>query len=132
MQGMSQKTATVIYNDTCPICSREVDSYRRYTAAQGIDVDYVGLSGDRLAEFGLSEREAARRLHLLEDGSLLRGVDAFAALWEKMPRLAWLARVVRLPGVHGLAVVVYEYVLAPLLFRWHLRRERLGKRVSAR
>lgn len=126
---MSKQT-TVIYNDTCPICHREVAAYERVTRAQGLDVDYVGLSGGDLAGYGLTPRDAARRLHVLHDGRMYDGVAAFALLWDRIPRLHWLARLVRLPGVRTIAALVYDYILAPLLFAMHRRRERLGKAVA--
>ena len=118
---------TVLYNDTCPICAREVAAYRRVTAARGAPVDYVGLSEGREGAFGLSCDAAARRLHVLRGAERLDGVAAFAALWEHIPRLRWLARVVRWPVVRPLAGWLYEHLAAPALYRLHKRRERLGK-----
>ena len=43
---------TVIYNDTCPICSREVDVYRRDAAAAGCAVEFDGLEAADLAGSG--------------------------------------------------------------------------------
>lgn len=118
---------TVIYNDTCPICAREVDAYRRVTGREGLNVAYAGLSQCDLAAFGLTSDAAARRFHVMKDGVLHDGIPAFALLWETMPRLRWLARLVRLPVVRGLAALVYDHVLAPALFALHRRRERRGK-----
>lgn len=117
---------TVIYNDTCPICAREVAGYRRVTRARGLDVAYAGLSDSDLARFGLTATEAAKRFHVLEDGVLLDGVPAFAALWEKMPRLRWLAWLVRLPVIAPLARLLYDHALAPPLYALHRRRVARG------
>lgn len=118
---------TVIYNDTCPICAREVDAYRRSTGRLGVQVAYAGLSQYDLAGFGLTPETAARRFHVMRDGVLYDGIPAFAILWETMPRLRWLARLVRLPGMRWLAAVVYDHLLAPPLYVMHKRRLRLGK-----
>jgi len=115
---------TVIYNDTCPICSREVDGYRRMTAGEGTDVAYAGLSDGAYAAYGLSKAQAAREFHVVKGGRMLSGVPAFAALWSEIPRLRWLARLVSLPGVHWLACIVYDHVLAPALYLMHKRRQR--------
>ncbi len=120
---------TVIYNDTCPICAREVSAYRRLTRQADVPVRYVGLSAGQVEAYGLTPRDAARRLHVLRDGQMLSGVPAFAALWDAVPGFGWLARLVRLPGVRGIAAVTYDHVLAPALFAAHRRRERLGKAV---
>ena len=58
----------VIYNDTCPICAREVAGYRRATRRAGASVSYAGLSDGDVARFGLTEEQAARRFHVLKDG----------------------------------------------------------------
>ncbi|MDU8910067.1 DUF393 domain-containing protein [Aestuariicoccus sp. MJ-SS9] len=118
---------TVIYNDTCPICAREVMGYKRSTARAGLDVAYSGLSEGELERFGLTPRDAARRFHVMQGGQLYSGVPAFALLWERMPRWRWLARFVRLPGVATVARLVYDHIAAPALFAMHRRRERLGK-----
>lgn len=126
---MGTKT-TVLYNDTCPVCSREVDGYRRMTAREGLDITYCGLSGGGHSSYGLSDEDAARRFHLIRDGELLGGMAAFAALWQDIPRLRWLARLVRLPGLRPLVDALYDRAMAPLLYRMHLRRQRRRNLVS--
>ncbi|WP_306133209.1 thiol-disulfide oxidoreductase DCC family protein [Roseivivax marinus] len=120
---------TVIYNDTCPICAREIRGYKRMTRAQDLDIAYRGLSEGELDRFGLTRRDAARRFHVMKDGEVHDGVAAFALVWERIPRLRWLARAVRLPVVRPVAEVLYDHVAAPALFALHRRRERLGKAV---
>lgn len=117
---MSEKL-TVIYNDTCPICSREVDAYKRSTTQ---DVGYVGWSEGKHHSYGLSDESAARAFHVVRGSERLEGVDAFVALWQRIPRLRWLARVVQLPGVHTLAKAGYRWAAAPLLYAMHKRRVR--------
>ncbi len=118
---------TVIYNDTCPICAREVAGYKRMTATHDLDIAYRGLSEGELGRLGLTERAAARRFHVLEDGELHDGVPAFALVWERFPRFRWLAKLVRLPVVAPVSRALYDHVAAPALFALHRRRERLGK-----
>lgn len=117
----------MIYNDSCPICAREVRAYRRYTETHGLAVTYLGLSSDRLADHGLTKGDAARRLHVVQGGRVISGVPAFALLWDHIPKLRWLARLVRVPVVSRLAALVYDHILAPALFAMHRRRERLGR-----
>ena len=126
---MSDKL-TVIYNDTCPICSREVNGYRKVTERAGLDVDYAGWSDTDLARFGLDRDTAAKRFHVQTDGTLLSGVDAFAALWSRMPGFRWLARFVTVPVVRPVARFVYDRIAAPLLFALHRRRERAARRAG--
>lgn len=120
---MSTNT-TVIYNETCPICSREIEAYRARCDANGSDVQFVSIGADTASEVGLSRDQAARRLHVLKNGQLLSGVDAFCVLWQETPGFRWLGNLVALPGMRQLAWVVYEGLLAPLLYGMHRRRER--------
>lgn len=118
---MTEKTR-VLYNETCPICRFEVDSYRRRTDAAGGHVAYDGL--DQAADWGLSPDQAARRFHVMQDGRLLSGMPAFRVLWRNMPHLRWLAWVTGLPVIAPMTAAVYDHILAPLLYRAHLRRQR--------
>jgi predicted DCC family thiol-disulfide oxidoreductase YuxK len=113
------KDTTVIYNGDCPVCSREIAVYRK--RAEG-PVRFVDLNACDLGRFGLTPDAAARRLHVVEDGRLLAGVDAFRALWRATPGFRWLGTLVGLPGVRQVADLVYERMLAPVLYRRHLRR----------
>ena len=63
---------------------------------------------------------------------MLRGVDAFLALWREMPRYRWLARLVGMPGIKQLAWLAYEGALAPIIYRWDARRRRKSGRRAAR
>ncbi len=118
---MSTET-TVIFNNTCPICSREIAVYQARADAHELPIGFVGLSGADLEPFGLTADAAARRLYLVKDGELVSGVDAFIILWRALPGFQWLARLVSLPGVRHMGYAVYGYVLAPLLYALHRRR----------
>jgi len=118
---------TVIYNGSCPVCSREIGVYRGRAQAAGAPLRFVDLCEADLDAWGLSPEDAARRLHAIDDGRLISGVDAFVALWRGTPGFGWLARAVSLPIVRPVAGAVYEGVLAPLLFRMHLRRAARGR-----
>ena len=76
--------------------------------------------------FGLTRDQAAKRFHVMHDGELISGIPAFAALWQQMPGLKWLAWIVSLPLIRTVAALVYDYILAPLLFTLHKRREARG------
>jgi len=126
----------VLYNGDCPICSREIAAYRGEAERRGLPVRFEDLNRADLGAWGL-DREAARaRLHVRRGGEVLAGLPAFVALWERMPRLRWLARLVGLPGVRGVAGAVYDRALAPGLAaldrRRRARREPLSRRDAPR
>ena len=113
----------VLYNDQCPVCSFEINHYADYARRTGLPIRFDDLNGPDRAEWGIDEDTAARRLYVLRDGQLYDGIPAFIALWQEMPKYRWLAKVVRLPGVRHVASFGYDYALAPLIYRWHLRRK---------
>lgn len=112
----------VLFNGSCPVCSREIAHYRGYCETRAVSARFEDLTGDAGEDWGLSPDEAARRLHVLHEGRLLSGMEAFRALWSEMPRYRWLARLTGLPVVRQILNVVYEALLAPLLYRSHRRR----------
>lgn len=115
----------VLYNANCPVCSYEINHYAAYSKNQALPIRFDDLNdGDALAGWDIDADTAARRLHVLKDGQLLTGIDAFLILWDDMPRYRILARIVSVPGLYHLACATYDHVLAPLIYRWHLRRLR--------
>jgi len=110
----------VLYNDTCTICSAEIGHYAREAERLGADMQFCELS--QAQSFGISDDTAARRLHVLQNGQLLAGIDAFIAIWAALPRWAWAAKLAGLPLIRPMLGAVYDYALAPILYRAHLRR----------
>ena len=118
---MTDDETRILYNDTCPLCRFEIDHYRAAAARDGAPLRF-----DRLSEaesWGLTEDQAARRLHVLQDGKLLSGLAAFRAIWAGLPRWRWLARLTGLPVIRPALTLVYDRIAAPLLYRAHLRRQ---------
>ena len=76
-----------------------------------------------LKDWGITAEDAARRFHVRKSGQTFSGVPAFLVLWQDIPQMRWLARLVRLPGIYGLSVKLYDHLAAPLLYRMHLRRQ---------
>lgn len=115
---------TVIYNGSCPICSREIALYKRESEEAGRPLDFRDLAEADLARVGLTPDAAARRFHVVRDGRLLDGLEAFLALWSELPRWRWLARLLALPGLRTLSAFGYDRIAAPLLYALHRRRQR--------
>ena len=58
---------------------------------------------------------------MLHDGKLTSGIAAFLVLWAQMPGYRLLGRIVGLPGIRHIATLAYDHVVAPAIYRWHLR-----------
>lgn len=118
----SPKTA-VLYNANCPVCNFEIGHYARYASKNALPIRFDDLNSDARLGWGIDADTAARRLYVVQDGKLTSGIAAFAVLWAQMPRYRWLGRIVGLPGVRQTASFAYDHILAPLIYRWHLRRQ---------
>ena len=114
----------ILFNANCPICKTEICHYRDYAKGRGIVMHFDDLNQIDPTLYGVTRIDAAKRLHVLHDGSVLSGVPAFVVIWQQLPRYQLLAKIVRLPIVYFLSNLVYDFVLAPVLYNAHLRRQR--------
>lgn len=115
----------VLYNADCPVCRREIDHYARLSEKEALPIRYDDLNAPQTSKaWAIDPDTAARRLHVRKGDDVQSGIPAFILLWQQIPRYRWLARVVSTPGIHGLAVLTYDWVLAPALYAWHKRRAR--------
>lgn len=121
------KSTRILYNDRCPICRAEMRHYIRRAEASNAPLVFEDVNRIDTAQWALAETQATRRLHaILPDGQVISGIDAFAAIWDYLPGLRWMARAVRRPMLGRFFALLYDRVAAPILYRMHLRRERLG------
>lgn len=114
------KTLTVYYDGACPVCSREIGVYRGCAGAERIAwVDVAAADAPPLVADDLSRAQAMARFHVrAEDGTLVSGAAAFAALWRALPGWRWAGRVATLPLIAGALEALYRGFLA-------LRRRRV-------
>ena len=120
---------SVLYNANCPVRNFEIGHYAQCAGANGLPIRFDDLNSDARLKWGIDADTAARRIYLLHNGAMTSGIPAFLVLWAQMPKYHWLARVVSLPGVKQLASGIYDHVLAPLIYRWHLHRVRQQSRI---
>ena len=113
----------ILYNGRCPICSAEIAQYRKQAEASGAALCFTDLHQTDLQDWHLSADQATRRLHARHNGEIISGFPAFLILWQELPRMRWLARLLSLPVLRQIAGVGYNHVAAPLLYALHKRRE---------
>ncbi len=95
---------TVYYDGACPVCSREIATYRRARGAEAIEfVDAAACAAPALGE-GLSRDAALAAMHVRRpDGSLVQGARAFGEIWGRLPAFRPLGWLMRLPGAGWVA-----------------------------
>lgn len=112
---------TVWHDGACPLCRREIAVMRRLDRAGAID--FVDAS-DGDASCPVDRAELLARFHAREDGVLLSGAAAFAAMWRAIPLLRPLGLAARTPWVLALLERAYCQFLRvrPRLQRFAVRR----------
>ena len=119
-------TTRALYNGDCPACSTEMRHYEAYSEAQALDLGFEDLNQVDLAEWGVTEDQATRLLHVLHNGQLYVGWDAFLALWSQMPRYRRAARIGAWPIIYPGAKWGYTHVVARVIYNRHQRRKAKG------
>lgn len=112
---------TVWYDGACPLCMREIALMRRLDWRGAIDFHDVA-SPDTTCP--IDRRELLARFHASEDGVMLSGAAAFAAMWRAIPLLkplGWAAR-------NGLVLRLLER----LYLRFLVLRPRLQRALQPR
>ncbi len=86
----------VWYDGSCPLCRREVALIRRLDRTDA--VHFVDATGDDVS-CPLDRADLLARFHASEDGVILSGAAAFAAMWRAVPLLRPLGLAARWPWV---------------------------------
>lgn len=88
---------------------------------------FVDVASEENFALPLDRATLLGRLHASEDGKILSGAAAFAAMWRAIPLLRPLGAAARLPWVLKFLEVAYRTFLQ---FRPHLQRLVAGGRTS--
>lgn len=109
----------VWFDGGCPLCRREIALMRRLDRKGRIDfIDVsVGAAGDSCP---IDRAALLARFHAEEDGRLLSGAAAFAAMWRAIPLLRPIGLAARHPRLLGWLEQAYVRFLKlrPRLQRW--------------
>ena len=112
-------TKLIVWHDGgCPLCRREIALMRRLDRRGAID--FVDVTQASASSCPIDPAAMLARFHASEDGHLVSGAAAFAAMWRAIPLLRPLGLVARLPVV--LAALERIYLL---LLRIRPRLQRL-------
>lgn len=86
-------TCKVYYDGLCPLCSREIDHYRKQEGVEKLSfIDITAADFDAQKE-GLDPRAVHKVMHVRgTDGRVKTGVDAFIEIWKILPRYRWASK----------------------------------------
>lgn len=96
---------TVWYDSACPLCSREIALLRKLDRRGRIA--FVDAHGEKAGSCPVAVEHLLARFHASENGRILSGAAAFAAMWRAIPLLRPLGELARVPGVLGLLERLY-------------------------
>lgn len=92
--GSLQGHRLIVWNDgACPLCRREIALMRKLDRRGAID--FIDIVTADHAQCPVSRAELLARFHALENGQLLSGAAAFAAMWRAIPALRPLGLLAR-------------------------------------
>ena len=109
---------TVWFDGACPLCRREIALMRRLDQRRRIH--FVDVSNDSAeASCPIDRAALLARFHADEDGVLLEGAAAFAAMWRAIPLLRPFGLLARNPRILALLDRLYSrfLVIRPALQR---------------
>ena len=111
---------TVWFDGACPLCRREMALVRRLDRRRAIR--FIDLASNNVDCPG-EKAQLVARLHVRENGRLLSGASAFAAVWRAIPLLRPLGLLARNPILLALLERGYDVYLRfrPTLQRLLLR-----------
>ncbi|WP_237479008.1 thiol-disulfide oxidoreductase DCC family protein [Lichenibacterium dinghuense] len=117
-------TLTVWFDGGCPLCRREIALMRRLAPPGAIR--FVDADDEGGGACPVDRADLLARFHALEDGRMVSGAAAFAAMWRAIPRLRPLGLAARHPLVlAGLERLYLAFLrVRPRLQRLAVRLER--------
>lgn len=113
----------VWHDGSCPLCRREISLMRRLDRRGAIN--FVDVANAQTRDCPIDRRVLLARFHAQEEGRLLSGAAAFAAMWRAIPVLRPLGLAARNAVVLALLEKLYGgfLIVRPKLQRLALRLE---------
>ncbi len=99
---------TIYFDGACHLCAREIAHYQKHPLAHRIRwADIASPHFNPTAE-GIAWEDLNRAMHARKsDGTLLRGIDSFLALWETLEGYTWLRYWISRPWLRPLLDLCY-------------------------
>ena len=103
-------TTLIVWHDgSCPLCRREIAMMRRLDRRGAID--FVDVTQASASSCPIDPAAMLARFHASEDGNLVSGAAAFAAMWRAIPLLRPFGLAARSPLVLAALERIYLFFL---------------------
>ena len=102
-------TIKVFFNNSCNICKLEIDHYKKNSDE---NLEWVDITNNQQAVdlTSKSKEELLRRLHVIDNGKVIGGAQAFIIIWSKIPKYKFLAKIFDFKPLFILFHYLYEFV----------------------
>mgnify|MGYP001234061436 FL=1 len=99
----------VYYNESCNICKAEINLYKKQNIEE---IEWVDITNNIIAEKETSknDKNLLRRLHVIDNGKVFEGAEAFLLVWKKIPKYKFLYKFFKLPVIFQIFKFTYEVI----------------------
>ncbi len=108
----------VFYDGECPLCSVEINHYRRLDRGDNIHWVDITQQPELLEKHNLTREQAMQQLHVLDqDHQWMTGSYGFALMWSHLPGYRWLSLL-----IYRLRLLRFLEPLYQRFARWRIKR----------
>ena len=103
------KKIKVFYDGKCNVCKKEIDFYSKIDKEKSFDWVNIHKNKTKINKIGLSKEELLSILHIqAQDGSIIKGVEAFGLMWSKFRYLKLLSFALKFKPINIFASFLYK------------------------
>ena len=99
----------VFFNNSCSICSFEINHYKKISES---NLEWIDITNndDALKITSKTQEELLRRLHVIDNGKVIGGAKAFIIIWSKIPKYKFLSKLFSIKPFFLIFHYIYEFV----------------------
>ena len=99
----------VYFNNSCSICRFEINHYKKISDS---NLEWIDITNNEeaLKITSKSKEELLRRLHVIDNGKVIGGAQAFIIIWSKIPKYKFLSKIFSIKPLYILFHYVYEFI----------------------
>ena len=108
----------VFFNESCSVCKKEIDIYKKMENT----LEWYDINEEESQITKLNADQLSRRLHVVDDGNLIKGAKAFLVVWLNIPKLNWLYKILKQPILFHMFTFFYEIAALILYLKNKLKK----------
>ena len=112
----------VFFNNSCNICRFEINHYKKVanTSLEWIDITN---NDEALKITGKSRKDLLRRLHVINEGKVIGGAEAFIVIWSNIPKYKILSKILNLK----IFLFFFHYIYECIAYFLYLKNKKMLK-----